>query len=82
VIDAVVPIEGGTSVFECAEIRQRGIGGAGRRFAEPCGVTMAMRRAELAWRRELAAQTIADLLEASPASAAAHVRSEFARATG
>jgi hypothetical protein len=30
-------------------------------FAEPCAVSTSMRRAELAWRRELAAQTVADV---------------------
>lgn len=71
-MDVVAAVEGPEDAFQCAEIRQRGLSGegAGREFARPCGVATAMRRAELAWRRELSAQTIADLMaSASPASA-------------
>ncbi|MGD9530015.1 RrF2 family transcriptional regulator [Pseudonocardia sp.] len=62
-MDVVVAIEGTQAAFRCTEIRQRGAGAAmpAASFAEPCAVHASMQRAELAWRRELAAQTIADL---------------------
>ncbi|MFC7588480.1 RrF2 family transcriptional regulator [Nonomuraea antimicrobica] len=70
VMDVVTALEGAVEPFRCAEIRRRGVGarGAGPEFDRPCGVTTVMRRAELAWRRELAAHTIAELM-ASPESA-------------
>ena len=37
-----------------------------------------MRKAELAWRRELAAQTLADVIAATPASAVERTRRWFA----
>ncbi|MFE2106315.1 RrF2 family transcriptional regulator [Kitasatospora sp. NPDC059463] len=75
-MDVVAAVEGTTEAFRCTEIRQRGAGVEARagEFAEPCGVAGAMRRAELAWRRELAAQTIADLLAVSPAGAPDRIR--------
>src|SRR5262249_13168229 len=71
-MDVVTALEGGVEPFHCAEIRQRGSNGdrPAAEFAKPCGIFVAMRRAELAWRRELAAQTIADLLRDAPAAAA------------
>ncbi|MGV9349417.1 RrF2 family transcriptional regulator [Streptomyces spiralis] len=67
-MDVVTALEGPLEAFRCAEIRQRGVSGedARERFAVPCGIATAMSRAELAWRRELAAQTIADLMAHSP----------------
>lgn len=83
-MDVVVAVDGTQEAFRCTEIRQRGAGAAlpVSSFAEPCAISTAMRRAELAWRRELAAQTIADLrAEAdrhAPAAAAA-IRTAFGR---
>jgi Rrf2 family protein len=64
-MDVVAAIEGPDEAFRCTEIRQRGHGANLPRsaFAEPCAVSTAMRRAEIAWRRELAAQTVADVRE-------------------
>ncbi|MBB4915691.1 RrF2 family transcriptional regulator [Streptosporangium saharense] len=75
-MDVVAAIEGRQDAFRCTEIRQRGAGAEApaSEFARPCGVAQAMRRAELAWRRELAAQTLADLIAVSPATAPARVR--------
>ena len=75
-MDVVVAIEGGADPFQCTEIRQRGAGSsaAAREFARPCGIARAMRKAELAWRRELAGQTLADLLEAAPPAARHRIR--------
>ncbi|MFC6061912.1 RrF2 family transcriptional regulator [Streptomyces ochraceiscleroticus] len=79
-MDVVTAIEGPEEAFRCTEIRQQGAGaeGPGRDFRAPCGIATAMRRAELAWRRELAAQTLADVLAAAPATAADRTRRWFA----
>ncbi|WP_028926846.1 RrF2 family transcriptional regulator [Pseudonocardia acaciae] len=70
-MDVVAAIEGPDEAFRCTEIRRRGSGAAApdSEFAEPCAVSAAMRRAELAWRRELAAQTVADVLAAADSHA-------------
>jgi Rrf2 family protein len=70
-MDVVTALEGPVEPFRCTEIRQRGMGSlnGARQFTRPCGIATAMRRAELAWRRELAAQTIADLMAHAPESA-------------
>jgi len=64
-MDVFTAIEGPEFAFRCAEIRQDGpagtMAGTGG-FGQPCAVAGAMRQAELAWRTELAACTIADLL--------------------
>jgi Rrf2 family protein len=63
-LDVVTAIEGPEPAFRCAEIRKQGpSGGAPESVAGPCLVDQTMRRAELAWRRELAAQTLAGLAE-------------------
>ncbi|MGJ0184301.1 RrF2 family transcriptional regulator [Corynebacterium glyciniphilum] len=75
-MDVVAAIEGNTNPFQCTEVRQRGAGelaGAGE-FARPCGISVAMRKAELAWRRELARQSVADLMSGTPTAAPARVR--------
>lgn len=62
-MDVVTAIEGRQGAFRCAEIRQQGTGAAMPRssFTSPCAIHASMQRAELAWRRELAGQTIADI---------------------
>jgi Rrf2 family protein len=61
-LDVVTAIEGPEPAFRCMEIRQHGpLGGEPESFPARCLVDQAMRRAELAWRRELAHQTLADL---------------------
>lgn len=61
-LDVVTAIEGGEEAFRCEEIVARGPGEhEGVDYRRSCFVSQAMRRAEMAWRRELAAQTIADL---------------------
>ena len=62
-MDVVAAIEGPDEAFRCTEIRERGIGEhlPSRVFDAPCAVHASMQRAELAWRRELASQTIADV---------------------
>lgn len=69
-MDVVTAIEGRDDVFRCTEIRQRAeeeeTAELIQEFQRPCGVASAMRRAELAWRRELAGQSVADLMAAAP----------------
>ncbi|MFF5263942.1 RrF2 family transcriptional regulator [Actinomadura viridis] len=62
-MDVVTAIEGPDPAFQCTEIRQRGAGAESpeRAFQRPCAVSTAMRRAELAWRRALAEQSLADV---------------------
>lgn len=75
-MDVVAAVEGRDEAFRCTEIRQQGAGTLARagEFGEPCGIAKAMRRAELAWRRELAAQTLADLMGLASGTAAARTR--------
>lgn len=81
-MDIVAAIEGSTAAFACTEIRQRGMNAENPRgdFAKPCGIAHAMRGAELAWRRELAATSIADLAGATPARVAEAARRHFSSA--
>lgn len=69
-MDVVTAIEGPDEAFRCTEIRQQGPGAApaGPGAAE-CAIAGAMGRAELAWRRELAAQTLDDVRERAEAQA-------------
>jgi Rrf2 family protein len=62
-MDVVAAIEGPSEAFRCTEIRRQGMGEQAPRsaFEEMCAVQASMRRAELAWRKELAAQTVADV---------------------
>jgi Rrf2 family protein len=62
-MDVVAAIEGPDEAFQCTEIRQKGMGTEtpASAYRPPCPVHTAMRRAELAWRRELAGQTLADV---------------------
>jgi Rrf2 family protein len=80
-MDVVTAIEGKDEMFRCTEIRQQGAGAeeGDREFTLPCGVAAAMRRADLAWRRELAGQTVADLMATAPHDAAQRTRHQYAR---
>lgn len=81
VMDVVAAVEGRTQAFECTEIRQRGAGRTANstEFAHPCGVHLALGKAELAWRQALAAQTLTDLVASAPPSAARRARSFIER---
>ncbi len=62
-LDVVEAIEGVAPAFRCTEIRQRGPASLpAREYRVACSITRAMHRAEDAWRAELRAQTIADLV--------------------
>jgi Rrf2 family protein len=59
-------VEGRGQLFTCTEIRQRGpVPLTETACRTPCGISRLMDRAERAWRTELAATTIADLVETS-----------------
>ncbi|WP_181871077.1 RrF2 family transcriptional regulator [Sphaerisporangium album] len=66
-MEVVAAIEGPDDAFQCTEIRRRGSGAESpeRNFRTPCAVSTAMRKAELAWRRALAAQTLAEVAAAA-----------------
>ena len=62
-LDVVVAVDGDDTAFRCSEIRQRSpVDSPPEAFARPCGIARAMWRAEDAWRAELRATTVADLL--------------------
>ncbi|MGW4355345.1 RrF2 family transcriptional regulator [Nocardia sp. NPDC004582] len=83
-MDVVAAVEGRTEAFRCTEIRRRGAGAArgSEEFAKPCGIAAAMGRAELAWRRELTAQTVADVMAGTPANASKYARRFYESRTG
>ncbi|MET9956942.1 Rrf2 family transcriptional regulator [Streptomyces sp. NPDC006339] len=62
-MDVVAAIEGPEEAFRCTEIRAQGPGAAPNSLtpAVECAIAGAMGRAELAWRRELAARTLDDV---------------------
>ena len=62
-MDVVMAIEGPEPAFQCTEIRRQGSGADAPEswFRFACAVSTGMQRAELAWRKSLAAQTIADV---------------------
>ncbi|WP_166354982.1 Rrf2 family transcriptional regulator [Phytoactinopolyspora limicola] len=61
-LDIVVAIEGPEDAFRCQEILRSGPGGrADVDYRKTCVISRSMRQAELAWRTELAAQTLADV---------------------
>ena len=62
VLDVVEALEGGDGAFRCSEIRQQGVLAAPPDACRaPCEVAAVMYRADRAWRRELAATTVAEL---------------------
>lgn len=80
-MDVVAAVEGRTGAFRCTEIRRRGAGSAAAasEFADDCGIAKVMGRADLAWRRELAGQTIADLVAETSPKAAKRARDFYQR---
>jgi Rrf2 family protein len=74
VLDVVEAIDGVEPSFRCHEIRRRGPTRLpARAYTSPCSIHALMDRADAAWRAELAATTVADLvgsvLERAPAPA-------------
>jgi Rrf2 family protein len=71
VLDVVQAVGGDAAMFRCAEIRQRGpVGLTAQQCKKPCSIAMVMHGAERAWRNELAATTVADLIGNAPAASA------------
>ena len=63
VLDVVEAIDGTEPAFRCTEIRRQGpTRVAARDYRAPCSIHAVMIRAEDAWRAELRATSIADLL--------------------
>jgi Rrf2 family protein len=61
-LDVVVAIEGPDDAFRCTEIlRETPDGSSSVDYRQTCVISQAMREAELAWRRQLGAQTLADI---------------------
>ncbi|GAA1650491.1 RrF2 family transcriptional regulator [Actinoplanes couchii] len=62
VLDVVTAIEGRTNAFECTQILHDGPGAnPATDYRTVCAVSQTMSRADLAWRRELASETLADI---------------------
>ncbi|WP_220447956.1 RrF2 family transcriptional regulator [Nonomuraea diastatica] len=62
VLDVVVAIEGSEEAFRCAEIlRDAPDGESGIDYRNTCVISQVMRKAELAWRKELAGRTLAEV---------------------
>lgn len=63
-LEVVLAVDGHDTAFQCAEIRRRGPAAADdpAAYQWPCGIARAMWRAEDAWRAELAATSIGDLV--------------------
>ena len=63
VLQVVEAIDGDEPAFRCTEIRRRGPSAVpAREYRHPCGIHSAFTRADEAWREELSATTIADLV--------------------
>lgn len=61
-LDVVVAIEGPDDAFRCDQILRNGPGGQPDvDYRQHCVLAQAMSRADLAWRKELAAQTLAEI---------------------
>lgn len=58
----MVAIEGRVDAFECAQILRDGPGGdAGTDYRSACLISQTMVQADLAWRKVLASETLADI---------------------
>jgi Rrf2 family protein len=65
VLDVVLAVEGDDTAFRCSEIRQRGPAASAptsSAYRRPCGIARTMWRAEDAWRAELKATSIGDIV--------------------
>lgn len=61
-LDVVVAIEGSEQAFRCTQIMASGPGGdPSKDYSKTCHISRAMGKAELAWRKELAGQSIDDV---------------------
>jgi Rrf2 family protein len=61
-LDVVTAIEGGVEAFRCTQVLRQGPDGREDvDYGALCVISQSMRRAELAWRKELAGTTLADI---------------------
>lgn len=61
-LQIVEAIDGPERHFRCTEIRRCGPTGVeDRQYRRPCGIARSMWQAEIAWRRELASVSLADI---------------------
>lgn len=61
-LDVVVAIDGAEEAFRCTQIMASSPGGdPSTDYSKTCHISRAMRQAELAWRKELAGQSLADI---------------------
>jgi DNA-binding IscR family transcriptional regulator len=75
----VEAVDGASSPYECREIRQRGRGALPPQDClDTCILAAKMADAHEAWRRTLAAESLADVLAALPPTAPARTRSLLA----
>ncbi|HKE72886.1 MAG TPA: Rrf2 family transcriptional regulator [Acidimicrobiales bacterium] len=75
VLDVMEAVEGGDPLFRCTEIRQRGPAPvATADCRRPCGIAKVMHDAEQAWRAQLAASTVADLVTRASSGSGGRVR--------
>jgi Rrf2 family protein len=73
VLEVVQAVEGARPLFRCTEIRQRGpVALSATQCRHPCGIASVMQGAEQAWRDQLAARSIADLV--TDAGTGSHTR--------
>lgn len=62
-LEVVEALDGNESAFRCTEIRRRGPTAVpAREYRFPCAIHAVMDRADAAWREELAAVSIADIV--------------------
>lgn len=62
-LDIVLAVEGREPAFRCAEIRRRGPNPLpASAYVKPCGINVAMLRAEKAWRAALAETRLSDIV--------------------
>ena len=74
-LQLVEAVDGAASPYECREIRRQGRGALPpEQCTEPCILAAAMAEAHDAWRRTLAATSLADVLVALPAAAPSRTR--------
>ncbi|MEV8436751.1 Rrf2 family transcriptional regulator [Actinosynnema sp. NPDC051121] len=78
-LQVVEAVDGASSPYECREIRQRGRGALPPQDCrDTCVLAAKMADAHDAWRRTLAAESLADVLAALPPTAPARTRSLLA----
>ena len=79
-LDVVEAVDGRTPFYQCNELRQRGRGGAPpKQCRKTCGIAARMYAAEAAYRKSLAAVTIADIVAGLPRGVPQRTRRLLAR---